>query len=80
MIGPFGAGRPANDEPVPEDTDVDAELEVAQVLRRRRREALAAGMSPVEARLFAESEIDIGQLRHLVAAGCPDSLLAKVLL
>lgn len=63
------------------DTDEREADEVAEVVRRRRREALEAGLSLVEARLFAETgEIDIGELRHLVELGCPPELLARVLL
>lgn len=54
--------------------------EQAIVLVRRFREAKDAGMTRIEARLFAESEIDIGDLRRLVKLGWPPGLLAKVLL
>jgi hypothetical protein len=54
--------------------------EVAEVVRRRRREAVKAGMSRVEARLYAESEIPAAELRRLVKLDCPPELLAKVLL
>lgn len=54
--------------------------EVADVLRWRRREALAAGLTRVEAALYAESEISAQELRRLVQQGCPKKLLAKVLL
>ena len=62
------------------DTDELETDEMAEVLRRRRREALEAGLSQVEARLWAESDRDIGELRRLVEAGCPPELLARVLL
>lgn len=55
--------------------------EVAQLVQWRRRQALEAGLTRVEARLWAESlEIDIQDLRHLVEKGCPAELLAKVLI
>jgi len=38
------------------------------------------GMSLAEAQLFSESEIDVGELRHLVALACPADLLARILL
>lgn len=47
---------------------------------RRFREARAAGLTRVEARLFAESDVDIGLLRKCVAGGCSPLLMAKVLL
>ena len=53
--------------------------EMARVLRWRRREALAAGMSRLEAAEYAESEVDAQDLRHLVALHCPAELLAQVL-
>ena len=53
--------------------------EVAVVLRWRRREALAAGLSRLEAAEYAESEISAEDLRHLVALHCPKRLIAKVL-
>ena len=62
------------------DTDELETDEMAEVLRRRRREAREAGLSQVEARLWAESDRDIGELRRLVEAGCPPELLARVLL
>jgi hypothetical protein len=53
--------------------------EVADVLRWRRREALEAGMSRLEAAEYAESEIQASELRHLVELHCPKHLLAEVL-
>jgi hypothetical protein len=53
--------------------------EVADVLRWRRREALEAGMSRLEAAEYAESEIQASELRRLVKAHCPARLLAQVL-
>lgn len=60
------------------ETDWQAD-EVADVLRWRRREALEAGMSRLEAAEYAESEISAEDLRHLVKVGCPKELLAQVL-
>jgi hypothetical protein len=61
-------------------SEILTETEQDEVLRRRKIEALEDGMSVVEARLFSESEIDIGKLRELVATGCPPELLARILL
>jgi hypothetical protein len=60
------------------EADAQAD-EVAGVLRWRRREALAAGLSRLEAAEYAESEISAEDLRHLIALGCPPELLAAVL-
>jgi hypothetical protein len=49
-------------------------------VQRRRKEALAAGLTLVEARLFAESDRDVGQLRMLVRDGCPAATIARILL
>lgn len=48
--------------------------------RRRNREARDAGMSVLEAKLFAESEIDVGDLRKLVRLDCPPETIARLLL
>lgn len=51
-----------------------------EVLRRRYTEARQAGLSIVEAQLFADSDVDIGCLRKLVAKGAtPDQIRAIVL-
>jgi hypothetical protein len=65
---------------VSEDLDERPSEELELVVSHRKREARQAGMSVVEARLFAESEIDIGELRRLVKQKCPSELLARVLL
>lgn len=55
--------------------DYDEQLEV---LRRRYKEARQAGLSIVEARLFAESSQDVGTLRKLVAKGCEPRTIARI--
>jgi hypothetical protein len=54
--------------------------ELRIVRRNRYQEARRSGMSIVEANLFADSDIDVGELRRLVDADCPSDLLAGVLL
>ncbi len=54
--------------------------EVARVLQRRRREALEAGFTLRDANRYAESQVNTQELRDLIARGCPESLLAKILL
>lgn len=50
------------------------------VYRHRYREAREAGFSIVEAALFSESDADVGELRRLVALGCPAGLIRKIVL
>jgi len=54
--------------------------EQARVRRRRYWEALDSGLTTVEARLFAESEADIGELRRLVKDGCPLETIRRIVL
>lgn len=58
---------------------VDRPDECVEVLRRRYQEARKAGLSIAEAQLFSESDIDVGQLRRLVRAGCPPAVIAKII-
>jgi hypothetical protein len=51
-----------------------------EVHRRRYDEAVHAGLTGLEAELFADSTVDIGQLRHLVALGCPPGLIARIVI
>lgn len=52
--------------------------ELLEVRRRRYQEARRAGLTIPEAKLFADSDADVGLLRRLVATGCPDWLIAKI--
>lgn len=54
--------------------------EQLEVLRRRYVEAREAGLTIVEARLFAESDRDVGELRRLVKKGCPVEQLRRIIL
>ena len=58
--------------------------EVADVQRQvvlwRQEQAVKAGLSWLEARVWADSDGDVGELRRLVEAGCPVSLLARLVL
>lgn len=54
--------------------------EEQQVILHRYTEARAYGFTMVEARLFAESEIDVSELRRLKRVKCPPSVGAKILL
>lgn len=55
---------------MPEETEQQAN-EMADVLHWRRREALEAGLTRLEANLYAESEIPAAELRRLVELHCP---------
>lgn len=69
---------PGSEREVQEEAYVEAD-EVAGVLRWRRCEALAAGLTRLEAAEYAESEIEASDLRHLVELHCPPGLIARVL-
>ncbi len=63
------------------DTDLPAHLgELVRVRRRRYWEAVDAGLTTIEARLFADSEVDVGELRRLVDKGCGPELIARIVL
>lgn len=64
-------------------TDEDGEwlsLELLSVRNWRYDEARKAGLSGVEAMMFAESDRDLAELRKLVAAGCPVETLRAIVL
>lgn len=54
--------------------------EMLEVRRRRYQEARQAGLSFIEARLFSESDADIGTLRKLVRLGCEPRYIAEILI
>jgi hypothetical protein len=54
--------------------------EYRRVRHRRFKEAMQAGLSLVEAKLFADSDIDVSRLRELVDGGCSAELIARILL
>jgi hypothetical protein len=64
----------------PAVTEDDQPTESDRVMFRRFHEARDAGLTLVEARLFAESDADVGHLRKLVAAGCKPAVIAKILI
>jgi hypothetical protein len=66
-----GADAP---DAVPDHDDVLA------VHLKRYREARAAGLTIVEAKIWADSGDDVGELRRLIRLGCPADALAKILL
>jgi hypothetical protein len=64
----------------PAATEREQPTEAQLVVFRRFREARKAGLTLVEARLFAESDVDVGLLRKLVAGGCAPALAARILI
>jgi hypothetical protein len=66
---------------MPDDvaTDDAVDEEQRDVLKWRQQEALSYGLTLIEARLYAESGIDCGQLRHLVDLGYTPEQIAKLL-
>lgn len=54
--------------------------EVEKVRRWRYEEARDAGLSRTEAKLFSESDIDVGRLRALVDHGATPAQVAAILL
>lgn len=58
----------------------DREDELVEVWGNRYQEARRAGMEHMDAIRFARSERDIGELRALVAKGCPPTLLPRIVL
>ena len=54
--------------------------EQINIYRRRYREARAAGLTVVEAELWADSKESVGTLRKLVAAGATPAQIRAVVL
>ena len=54
--------------------------EAALVIYRRYKEAREYGLTKLEARLFADSERDVGELRRLREMGCPPDIAARILI
>lgn len=60
--------------------DSDPGDEQVEVWGNRYQEARRAGMEHMDAIVFARSDRDIGELRMLVAKGCPPTLLPRIVL
>lgn len=54
--------------------------EANQVVLNRVTEARLYGFTHVEARLFAESDISVSELRRLKKAGCDPATAARIIL
>lgn len=62
----------SDEQPEPVDS------EDVRVRERRYREAIAAGLTCAESRIFADNGIDVGQLRACVAGGCDPVTMAAI--
>ena len=62
------------------ETWLEQDEESVHVYLRRRKEARRAGLTIVEAQMFAESDVDIGVLRKLVRDGCDPDLIREIVL
>lgn len=60
--------------------DTVALSEQQEVVLHRYHEARDYGFTRLEARLYAESGIDCGELRRLIRVKCPPAVAAKILL
>jgi hypothetical protein len=67
----LGAGEPPAAPP--------RSVEQMRVRVRRFCEAREAGLNMVAAERFAESDVDIGELRRLVRMHCPPHLIARLI-
>jgi hypothetical protein len=54
--------------------------EPAAVRTWRRNQFLALGFTPREAELMAKSSVDLGEVRKLLAAGCPPETARRIVL
>ena len=54
--------------------------ELGKVTLHRYKEAREFGLTMVEARLYADSQIDASELRRLKRKGCPPRLAEEILL
>lgn len=60
--------------------DEEAPSEALSVIQWRFEQAREAGLTRIEARLWAESEADVGELRKLVAKEAKPQQIAKIVL
>lgn len=65
--------------PVYKDTTLELS-EANRVVLHRFTEARLYGFTKIEAMLFAESSLDVGDLRRLIRLKCPPAQAAKILL
>lgn len=82
---PFG-GRPSAVRPtlLAMDEKVAANgnglPEATRVRRWRRSQFVALGFTPTEASLLTKAAVDLGEVRRLVASGCPLEIARRIVL
>jgi len=54
--------------------------EAARVRRWRRSQLIALGFSARDAKALTKAPVDLGEVRKLVAAGCPHEVARRILL
>jgi hypothetical protein len=54
--------------------------EATRVRRWRRSQLLALGFSASDASELTKAPVDLGEIRRLVAAGCPHEVVRRILL
>jgi hypothetical protein len=54
--------------------------EATRVRRWRRSQFIALGFSPTEASLLTKAAVDLGEMRRLVASGCPLETARRIVL
>jgi hypothetical protein len=54
--------------------------EATRVRRWRRSQFIALGFTPTEASLLTKAPVDLGEMRRLVASGCPLEIARRIVL
>jgi hypothetical protein len=54
--------------------------EAARVRRWRKSQFIALGFSPSDANALTKAPVDLGQVRKLVASGCPHDVARRIVL
>jgi hypothetical protein len=54
--------------------------EATRVRRWRRTQLLALGFTASDANALTKAPVDLGEVRRLVAAGCPHEVVRRILL
>ncbi len=54
--------------------------EATRVRRWRRSQFLALGFNGTDACVLTKAEVDLGEVRRLVAAGCPPDVARRIVL
>jgi hypothetical protein len=54
--------------------------EATRVRRWRRSQLLALGFSSSDASELTKAQVDLGEVRRLVAAGCPHEIVRRIVL